>query len=89
MSNELLDLLDEIIQDLDEAGFADQAEALYGIGYESTWTGDAQMMKEVGLEIMRIQSGIGNELPANVVQGMTRCMEVVRRAWPTLSLTED
>ena len=89
MSSELLDLLDVTIQDLDEAGFSNQAETLYSLGYESTWQSDSQMVREVGLELMRIQDRLGSELPTEVMKGLTRCMEIVRRAFPTLSLTED
>ncbi len=89
MSSELLDLLDETIQDLEEAGFSDAAEALYSLGYESQWPDPRAMQKEVGLELMRIESKMGGDLPATVVAGMARCIEVIRRVWPTLSLTED
>ena len=89
MSSELLDMLDESIQDLDEAGFSDQAESLYTLGYESTWQNDSQMIRAVGMELMRIQDRIGAELPPDVMKGLTRCMEFVRRAFPSLSLTED
>jgi len=89
MSLELLDLLDETIQDLDETGFEEQAETLYAIGYESTHASDTHLLREIGLELMRIQSRLEGELPASVTTGMTRCMEVIRRAHPNLSLTED
>lgn len=89
MSAELLDLLDETIQDLEEAGFSDQAEVLYILAYESTWASDSHMVRAVGIELMRIQDKIGSELSAEVLKRLTRCMEVVRRAFPSLSLTED
>ena len=68
MSSELLDLLDETIQDLEEAGFSDQADTLYSLGYESTWQSDSHMVREVGLELMRIQDRIGSELPPEVTK---------------------
>jgi len=89
MSRELLDQVDETIQDLDEAGFAEQAETLYSLSYESTWASDGHMERAVGLELMRMQSRLENDLPANVAKGMTRCMEIVRRMYPNLSLAED
>lgn len=89
MAHELLDVLDEAIQDLDEAGFMDQAETLYQLAYETTWASDGLMLKEVGVEIMRIESRLGGELPQSATSSLTRCMEVIRRAYPNLSLTED
>ena len=89
MSSELLDMLDESIQDLEEAGFSDQADKLYALGYESTWQSDSHMVREVGLELMRIQDRMSSDLPPEIMKGLTRCMEIVRRAFPTLSLTED
>lgn len=89
MSRELLDLLDETIQDLDEAGFEEQAETLYSLGYESTWASEGHMERALGLELMRMQSRIESELPPNIVAGMARCMQIIRRAYPNLSLEED
>jgi hypothetical protein len=89
MSRELLDQLDETIQDLDEAGFGEQAETLYSLGYESTWASDSHMERAVGLELMRMQSRMEGDLPANIVTEMSRCMEIIRRAYPNLSLTEE
>jgi hypothetical protein len=86
MHNDLVDMVDEIIQDLDEAGFADDAEELYAVAYESDWPSTSDFVREVGLTILRVQSHRDGELPQTVTSSMLKCLGVVRQTHPNLTL---
>jgi hypothetical protein len=86
MQNDLVDMLDEIIQDLDEAGFPDDAEQLYDVTYEGELPSVSDFVREAGLAILRVQSHHEGELPQKVIDSMLRCLAVIRRTHPDLSL---
>lgn len=86
MIQELLDMLDETLQDLDEAGFPDEAEQLYRVAYDTEWESERDMVGEIGMSILRLQSHQEGELPQTVVARLARCMELIRRVRPDVSL---
>jgi len=84
MTQQLMDLLDETIQDLDEGGFDDIAEDLYAIAYDTEWQSESEMVEEIGRGIMRIQARRGDEIPQPITARMAQCMEIVRRIRPDM-----
>jgi hypothetical protein len=84
MTQELMDLLDETIQDLDEGGLNDIAEQLYEIAYDTEWSSEQEMVDEIGREIMRIQARRADEIPAPITKRMARCMEIIQRLRPDM-----
>lgn len=86
MIQELLDMLDEAIQDLDEGGFESEAEQLYSIAYDTQWSSEQEMVEEIGREIMRIQARREGDIPQPILTRMARCIEIVRRMRPDMSM---
>jgi hypothetical protein len=86
MIQELLDVLDETIQDLDEGGFGDEAEQLYEVAYDTEWASEQEMVEEIGRGIMRIQARRDGEIPQPILTRMVRCLEIVRRMRPDMSM---
>jgi hypothetical protein len=86
MIQELLDMLDETIQDLDEGGFSDEAEELYGVAYDTEWASEHEMVEEIGRGLLRVQARRNGDLPEPVLMRMARCLEMVRRINPDMSM---
>lgn len=86
MIQELIDMLDEAIQDLDEAGFPDDAESLYEIAYDAEWPSEQEMVAEIGKGILRLLARRDDEIPQAVTRQLARCLELVRRVRPDVSL---
>jgi hypothetical protein len=84
MNHELMDMLDETIQDLDEAGLEDIAEQLYAIAYDTEWPSEQELVEEIGREILRVQARRGEEIPKEISNRMARCLEIVRRMRPDM-----
>lgn len=85
MSNELADLLDEALRDLDEAGFAEEADWLYTLAYEQDWADTFALAGGIGRDVMRIHARLGETLPPSATTSLTRLMEIVRRYHPDIS----
>jgi len=89
MAEKALDLtseLDAVIDKLRECGYASRAEELRGIVHETAWTSSSKMLGEIGLCLLRIQQGLGREPPAEVNEGLARCLKAVRKTWPDIKL---
>ena len=89
MAEKPLDLtheLDAVIDKLRECGNAARAEELRGIVHETAWSSGSEMLGEIGLCILRIQQSLGREPPAEVSEGLARCLKVVRKTWPDIKL---
>ncbi len=81
--------LDDLISKLRACGYPGKAEELRGIVHETAWTSSSEMLGEIGLCILRIQQGLGRKPPAELNEGLSRCLKVVRKTWPDIKLPKS
>lgn len=87
MSAASTDPFDELVQQLTKHGFWDAAVSISSVR-SSGWTTSSEMIGRLGIEILKIQSGI-TAAPEELGEALERCMKEVRKVWPQIKLPDQ
>ncbi len=84
MSAVKLEPFDELIDHLRKHGFSVAAESISRLR-DSAWTTSSEMMGELGIAVLKIQSQIA-AAPEEVTRAVGACLNEVRKVWPHIKL---
>jgi len=79
-----LEPFDELIVQLRAHGFSTAAESIAGVR-TSTWTSSSEMIGELGLAVLKIQSQAA-AAPVELKQALRCCMKEVHKVWPDIKV---
>lgn len=77
---------EELIQLLQTSGNTDTAQRLDDPLHRVAWTTGSELIGELGLEILAFQETMRGDSP-ELQRAINRCMVVVRRIWPDISVS--
>ena len=78
-------LLDEAVRQMDGSGFGTEAGQLRA-AMQFPSLSSLEIMGEIGLALLRIQSTVGHLLPWRTRRQLRRCLREVRKSWPDIAL---
>jgi len=82
---DFLPALRSSLQELKRLGFGqDTAELERIVG--SAWTSSSEMLGEIGLGLLRLQSRIGSRCPDATRKELSKYLREVRKVWPAIRL---
>jgi len=73
------------LEKLKRLGFAEETAELERI-VNSAWSSSSEMLGEIGLGLLRLESRIGSQWPDTIREEFAKYMREVRKVWPTISL---
>lgn len=76
--------IDLLAQRLSDEGLTNHAAKLHALTHDVAWTSGSELIGELGVELKRLQALHEPQLPADLMEAVTRALTFVRQYWPGL-----
>jgi len=73
------------LEKLKRLGFVEETAELERL-VNSAWSSSSEMLGEIGLGLLRLESRIGSQWPDTIREECAKYLSEVRKVWPTISL---
>ena len=79
---------EDLILKLRQSRYETTADKLDSLLHLEAWTSSSELVGELGLEIVAFDRSASN-VPAEVQNGLKRCLAIVRKVWPDIGRGEQ
>ncbi|MGH7166698.1 MAG: hypothetical protein ACREIS_14360 [Nitrospiraceae bacterium] len=73
------------LEEVKRLGFVQATAELERI-VNSAWSSSSEMLGEISLGLLRLESRIGSQCPDAIKEELSQYLSEVRKVWPTISL---